>query len=142
MKGQYQTTDNCLSACLATILGIPIRRVPNFFADKSADEACEHAHEWLREKHSLDIVFSRSNKSFLKWVAKSGVIHIRIGPADPGMDLWHAVVYEGDRMVWDPAPFRGEKGPGLYECRYTILLVPLRPRANFLKRLMGRLSCY
>lgn len=103
MKPVDQTTfgvnvGNCMSACVASILHLPIEEVPFFGADSS----------WF--------------KRFSEWLAPLGYypmcIHYNpdhlpagfyiLGGKSPRGDFMHAVVANGNTIVHDPHPSRDE----------------------------------
>jgi hypothetical protein len=59
---QTETEDgagNCFSACLASILGVPLASVPNFLRQQTAGEVpcmIDAADQWLRTNHGKRLI--------------------------------------------------------------------------------------
>lgn len=125
MKPVFQTDltpthGNCFSACLASVLELPIERVPNFY---DLAPHSEPAAWWAEVRAWL---------APLGW----GVIHATV-PAEvlaeyPGILIVggktsrytdHAVVYVDGQLAHDPWP----GGQGLVEIDTMDLLYPLDP---------------
>lgn len=113
------THGNCFSACLASVLDLPIEQVPNFY-----DIAPHENGPWW------DAV-----RAWLKPLGWS-VIHLTLDPAHlgefPGVFIVggktsrhtdHAVVYQDGHLVHDPFP----GGVGLVRVDTVDLLYPLDP---------------
>lgn len=100
---------NCQQAATASLLGLPLEDVPDFFADGEAQF-------W---------------PSFWKYIASRGMAivemsgerhydcyHLAYGPAPRGCD--HAVVYRSGKLAHDPHPSRA----GLISVSTSVLIVP------------------
>jgi hypothetical protein len=85
---------NCLSACVASLLGLPIEEVPHFGDVGQHEALCA----WLNARGMYPLTFTA-------------------GPGEPGPPGYHivggqsergphAVVGRGDRIVHDPHPSR------------------------------------
>jgi hypothetical protein len=108
--GADNPRGNCLAACLASILELPIDAVPDFYE-------CEQAGrnwfivltEFLATRGLQPVEGGQRDRH-----------HIGVG-ASPRSSHSHAVVMLGDKIVWDPHPSRsGLSG----DCRYWIALEP------------------
>lgn len=101
MKPTMQTKfgagkGNCFSACLASILEIPLELIPNFCAEYPSDWL-NKTNEWLA---GLGLVLIDFNVESVPdwdtyWIA-SGL--------SPRLTCDHSVVYRADAMVHDPHP--------------------------------------
>jgi len=107
MKPVYQTditktTGNCFSACVASILEVPVEKVPNFLASGNMKEGVE---KW----------FSERGLYFLTVGPPPGrepefpVHYIVIGWASHKKEFKHSVIGYRNKIVHDPTP----KGEGL-----------------------------
>lgn len=102
---------NCFAACLASILEIPLKQVPEF----TEDDWLEEANEFLA-KHGLHYqrvpMYSRpSGYSTIEGISPRGGLHA-------------CVALDGE-LVWDPHPIEMDDGQGLVEPRYYGLLKPI-----------------
>lgn len=117
--------DNCFAACVASILELPINKVPNFVG--------LHGHRWFRE--------------LIEWLRPLGlgvifVSHSSCNEAPAGYsilsvtslrgDFNHAVVALDGSVVWDPSPSR-EMGFG--DKQYWVVFTLLD--ASVLQRFIG-----
>lgn len=113
-----KATGDCMRACVASILELPIEQVPHFAYDDDGER--DESEFWNRY-----IAFLRSR----------GFVFIRCSATTPGLDTdyiacgpgprgcGHAVVYRQGVMVHDPHPSRA----GLTEVHYAHVLVPIAP---------------
>jgi hypothetical protein len=104
-----------MRACVASILELPIEECPN-----------PHGTGWWQR--------------WLDWLEEYGLTFVHVGEAywfpgywiacvkSPRGDYDHAVVYKGEKMVWDPHPERHPCGPPLD----TTMIVPLDPARGML----------
>jgi hypothetical protein len=107
MKPQFQTdtgekTGNCWSACIASILEIPLDTVPNFCGGSKTKD-----HWWSETQQFLDslsltvieiTILEDQDVSTIfdcYWIASG---------KSPRYSGDHAVVYHGNKMVHDPHP--------------------------------------
>lgn len=108
---------NCFSACVASILEIPISQVPNYCAPGRSPERWWRAfNKWLapRGLWALRIVdYDHITPGY--WIACGKTVRSRKN--SPG----HAVVFRGGHFVWDPHP-SGE--PGLTTIEMRVFLLP------------------
>lgn len=101
MKGVLQTTPtNCLQACLASILEIPIKDIPDF----SDREWLKELNDWLfpRGFYVLDFHFDDPDDHRLLQGYQLGAI-----PSNNHPGKMHCVVCRNGHIVWDP--LTGEK---------------------------------
>lgn len=130
---------NCLAACVASLLELPVEDVPNFMLGlPSWDPDDQEARaRWSRA------FFAGVND----WLAPRGLFYFEVGAPEglpsyitestPPAALWigigtvaggasHAVVMRGGEMVHDPHPDRA----GLLRLDTIGLMVPLDPAAG------------
>lgn len=123
----YQNTfgpyGNCQSACLATLLGVPLNEIPNFaqFAEEIGDdEAYQAQTKWLNERGwgILTVVRWQS----LPWPPRHG--YFIAGGVSP-RGIRHAVIYKDGQLWHDPHP----DGGGIASVDDIDFLYPLNPMA-------------
>jgi hypothetical protein len=109
---------NCFSACLASLLEIPIESVPLFLSevgDRTRFDWASRLDEWLENFGLYALHFSAIPGSPNVMPA---VLHIMTGISPRGRP--HAVIGKGHQIVHDPHPDRS----GLSEVDGYVLLVP------------------
>lgn len=106
MKFQHQTTfgfpnGNCFATCMACILDLEVRDVPNFCGN-DGDEWFLEANRWLQRRFHLRMIV-------LKWDSKANAAYglgdalcIASGPAARG--FMHSVVWQAGKLIHDPHP--------------------------------------
>jgi hypothetical protein len=113
---------NCFSACVASLLHLPITEVPSFCEEALTDGWDGSGWpgnfiQWLHDRGWFPVFtegkFPKEYGEFY-WIAG--------GPSSRGP---HAVVMSGDSMVHDPHPSRG----GIREIEDATVLVPIDPGA-------------
>lgn len=120
MKPVDQTTfgapgGNCLSACIASLLHLPIEEVPYFMSnDINGTAWVQKLSEWLKLRGFYPL--------FLGGWAKVPGPHIWRGKSPRGVAT-HAVIGIGDVMIHDPHPSRA----GVRKVIQKIVLVPYEP---------------
>lgn len=110
-------TGDCFSACLATLLEIPLSRVPKFRAENPAPkDMMAAAREWLNDNYGLSIVTIKMEKELnsyddIRLVGAVGGTPCLAGGVSPNIEgAMHCVVGEVDRhgmnfvMTHDPNP--------------------------------------
>lgn len=108
MKPVMQTitgsSGNCMSACLASILELPIEVVPNFFDAGPDDSDWWNAlRAWLRQ-FGLGII-TLTFESPAQWTnLRLAGYHIVSGPSPRLEGMHHATVWHAGQMVHDPHP--------------------------------------
>ncbi len=118
MKRVVQTRTgadgNCLNACVASILELPLSEVPEFGGDWLED-----LNDFLSERglsyRRVPMHAKPSGWSTIEGVSPRGGLHA-------------CVAHDGE-LVWDPHPIEDGTGQGLVEPRYYGLLEPLGARA-------------
>jgi hypothetical protein len=118
MKPIDQTTfgdpgGNCFSACVASLLELPIEAVPYFMAD---DDWYSSFQRWLAARGLYALTFSLTTTSSLK---EAG-FYILGGRCSRGS---HAVVARGTEIAHDPHPSR----EGLTTIEDATMLIPMDP---------------
>lgn len=125
MKPVDQTTfgfpgGNCFSACIASILEIPLEDVPYFMGDTLDDDQWfERLSEWLRPWGLYAVCFKLSDDG---WVPEG--IHVLSGqsPRKPDEPMsFHSVVAQGTKILHDPHGTRA----GLLSRYDVLILLPL-----------------
>lgn len=130
MKPVDQTTfgfpgGNCFSACVASILELPLKEVP-YFMDHGEDWLAAFG-KWLQERGMTAICLNIQDME--EWVEKTLGIYILSGlspraptPPDPKLHL-HSVVARGNSIIHDPHYSRS----GLLSHSDAVIIVPLDP---------------
>lgn len=95
--GEY---GNCFSACLASILELPIEQVPNFI--RSGDDFWKDCEGWLRQFGLGILEFPFTNPA--QWDEFRVQGHQIVGGPSRRSTYHHAQVWHGGRMVHDPNP--------------------------------------
>lgn len=91
---------NCQSACMASILELPLSEVLDTATKEVRDRGFwRSVNEWLAERNlRIESYYPNHMKELPK-----GIYSIGCGPSPRG-DYWHAVVCKNGIMVWDPHP--------------------------------------
>ena len=91
---------NCMSACIASLLELPIDKVIDTTSDEVRSSGCwqQGIENWLEENHEMKMMLVSPSSSKLE-----GVYSIGCGPSPRG-DFYHAVVCKNGVMVFDPHP--------------------------------------
>ena len=120
MQTVFGSRGNCMSACLASLLGLPIGQVPNFFdKSESDDHWWELVREWLKE-HGLGVITINYSQELME---KIGGVHIVAGLS--ARDVNHAVLYKDGKLFHDPHPDNTGVEPETWD-----LIFPLNTRAH------------
>ena len=122
---------NCLEACYATLLGVPLRAVPDpRLLAKGEEEAFDLLPErvpvirqWLHDRFTLCAVGEEGSSPPGVLLRRKDVplFWIASGPSERG--LQHATVYSNGSLLFDPHP----SDAGLLEVNHWTVLVPLGP---------------
>jgi hypothetical protein len=98
------THGDCFSACLASILEIPLKWVPTFCVDYP-DTWFDELNEWLKY-FGLRCLGSYDVACWDKetWNSIAGMYGIGGGLSPRYKNTMHAVVCQGDKIVHDPHP--------------------------------------
>lgn len=104
---KFNKNGNCLEACIASILEIPIASIPKLGKYEQSGNWISKLNEWLSEKHGL--VYVETNTPVEDIVVffeqqPGGFYHVIIGKTSSHKDIYHAVVGRCGNMVFDPAP--------------------------------------
>ena len=130
MKPVWQTLfdeggGNCFAACVASILQMPLEKMPNF-CEKDHHESWLRAFcAWLRPLGftacCLDLAFKgEDGKKSINFFAPE-TYYILSGKSPRG-DWLHATVWHGPDMAHDPHP----EGGGVETFVDVVLILPLR----------------
>lgn len=108
--------DDCLRQCVASILEMHPRRVPNFvkrFRDRWIDEL----QDWLFDRDMYLSGFGLDGFGGLQapWIPKGYWIAV----VDNRADVSHAIVMRGQKKVFDPEDWMDKRRR--YWCGYEIL---------------------
>ncbi len=132
---------NCYTACVASVLELPLKDVPNWaslLADNYSEGAWNEAiNEWSRERGFYILTTTAPKDPEEDFVAKGEIlqgIHHLIGGkarADDGSLVNHSVVGLNGKMVWDPNQKRNN---GLEIVEDYSVFVPLDPATLVRKR--------
>ena len=121
-QDKFGDEGNCMSACLAMMLDIPLSSVPNFFDMGDTERQWWNAlREWLAE-YNVGIVTTDLKGALLH--ATKGYLIVG-GSTERGLE--HAVIYKDGELWHDPHP----KGSGLKEVSGVDFLYPLNPLIPF-----------
>lgn len=119
MKPVDQTTfgvpgGNCFSACVASLLELPIEDVPHFGSDETWWATFQ---AWLKPRDLYAVLFKIGSDE-----QRPPGFHVVSGRS-PRHDALHAVVGRGAEIVHDPHPSRD----GLASIDDVVILVPFEP---------------
>lgn len=112
---------NCLQACLASVLELPLDDVPDFCNEHPGED--EDASRWIKELaawlegYELTCLVANMHEGILPWWTTlywiaGGKTHRR---------GYHSVVYKGQELAHDPHPDK----VGLKAVEDAVLLLPL-----------------
>jgi hypothetical protein len=105
-----------MSACVASLLELPIEAVPTFLSEPGDPDRFEWARRLDRFLEPMDL-YALHFMADPERAALPGVLHIKTGISPRGRP--HAVIGFGHHLVWDPHPSRA----GLVECDGFCLIV-------------------
>jgi hypothetical protein len=117
--------DDCFSACLASVMELPLEAVPKFFeiAGKDETEWWKAVKGWLAT-HGWGVINIDCNAFKLRRIDGCLIV---AGESARGLD--HSTVWDKGKMVHDPHP----EQRGIKEAREIDLLYQLNPAAMRLK---------
>lgn len=134
MKPVDQTTfghpgGNCFSACVASILGLPISEVPYFMGEpgEPGGKWAGRLSEFLRPRGYYALHFNIDPERLDREVLWPEGYFIRCGKSARGD---HAVVAKGAEVVHDPHPSRA----GLLSTDAMCVICSLDLEPNFVRR--------
>ena len=123
---------DCLRAAIASIMEIPLSVLPNPHGEGWYDEWQEALYPYGLRLFEID--FTEAEYEFTwpgYWIASVASKNLEgshPGLEDQGIPILHAVVMQGDRVVWDPSNAHtydvGKKPGRIY---YATLLMALDP---------------
>lgn len=102
LQTKFKEDGNCLCACLASLLEIPIESIPNPKHNDWQDEM----NRWLIENHGLYIMSAALNPDS-NYLPSAFVNNYTIGVGESCNNLLHAVICRDKRIVHDPLPNSG-----------------------------------
>ena len=106
------TRGNCMQACVASILGLPLRDVPHFAAD--ADKTAHYGFLRFMDSHGFDVVRDDFHRSFDGY-------YLACGPTARGTH--HMVVMRDGKLAHDPHPSKA----GLHKVDFVYSLLARDP---------------
>lgn len=125
MQTVIGTSGNCMSACLASILELPLEAVPNFCEVGDDDAAWWNACRAFLRKYGLGII-TLTFEDPAQWVTLGlDGYHIVAGPSPRLEGMHHATVWYNGQMVHDPHP----DGTGIVKPETLDMLYLLDPDA-------------
>lgn len=93
--GDGAHAGNCLAACLASLLELPLWMVPPFDEMFIRGDYRERMHEWARVAHRSKIVHTANHR-----IDEMPEFYVANGPSPRG--VLHSVIYSKGQMVHDP----------------------------------------
>lgn len=132
MKPVMQTlfgknNGNCLPACLASILEIPLEAVPHFCRLYDDDHWAQHMSDWLRKHFGLAATICTFDDDIDVHEHLRGIWHLMAGPSPRDPDCKHSVVaYQGE-IAHDPCP-DGEKLETIEDYTFFIACDPAKTK--------------
>lgn len=98
--------NDCYTACLATVLGLPYEQVPRFFDDEDnvVGEWTETVNSFL-EGYGLQVVTVKGDLDFIKQLKGLLIVAgLSYTPEYREKDQFHAVIYRDGELYHDPKP--------------------------------------
>ena len=121
MKPVYQTKfnedGNCLAACIASILEIPIEDVSSFDSLWWEVDLFYFLRKYNRTYVRFNVESEEALSSVERFYLDKDVYSIAVGPTPRHTDFLHAVVYCSKFLAHDPHP----EGKGLDSVSYFIV---------------------
>lgn len=111
---------NCLAACLASILELPLWMVPPFEDMFGRNDHTARVVEWLSTAHKMDYLWEQDHP----W--DNGEVpefYIAVGRSPRDLSISHATVWSKGKMVWDPH----YSGDGIVAVDSIYYMVPQDP---------------
>lgn len=109
---------NCMAACLASILGLPLWMVPPFEQMFGREDWNARVNEWLAQFFGLQMV--RGGESD----AQPGEFYLANGLSPRG--VYHSTVYQDGKLVHDPH----FSDAGIANVEWVWRLVPVHPNGR------------
>lgn len=110
---------NCMAACIASILEMPLDDVPNYHGEDWYD----HYQAWLHERGMCLIRWEHVDSAD-HYNALAAIGYAILNARSPRGNYGHAVVTYGGEIVWDPSP---DRHMGVGEYLDWCVIVPLDP---------------
>jgi len=97
---------NCQQAALASLLDLPLDDVPDFCNNGHRDHWYESMCLWLLGRGKMHIAYPECDEQWppIQALIGKGLYYCISGPNEDG--IGHVVIYQFDKMVWDPNPSR------------------------------------
>ncbi len=101
-----QANDDCVRACAASLLELPLEEVPHFVAIGGSSWRF-HFIQWLAQRGFgfLEIPFERLGRDSIAWYGGHYIVS-GTSPRQPGGPMQHAVVFKDYSLAHDPHPSR------------------------------------
>lgn len=116
---------NCLSACLASLLNIELELVPNFCYYETNEWHKKFVEFIFNNKYSFEGTFNftlwHKWKELLEFSNGIDGVFIGVGISPRFKDIYHAVLYKDNELLYDPHPSRS----GIEELKYVYIIEKL-----------------
>lgn len=116
------TLENSYSACLASLLELPLEEVAHFRADGEADQI-EEENNWLAARNLALVELPVYPDQFVEIYIPSDLLHIVGGKSARGDRKHYCIHAMGGGLVHDPHP----DGSGLVVVERLLWFAPLDP---------------
>ncbi len=115
---------NCVAACVASLLELPLADVPNICAASSGppEQWLERLNAWLRRYGLVAVLLDTAD--FFDWSWFGGAWCIVSGKSERG--LLHATVWRDGQLVHDPHPSKS----GICAPESIVIFVALDPASE------------
>lgn len=107
---------NCLQACVASVLDLPLWMVPAFDDLRRGVSMQEGVDLWARRMFGLQYIRTIGHE-----IDRLPAFYIVSGPSPRGGGIYHAVVYSHGELVHDPHP----SGAGVVSVDSTYHFAPV-----------------
>lgn len=107
-------SGNCLAACLASLLELPLWMVPPFEDMFGRNEWRARISEWLKLVHDMEMVRTDGHQP-------EGLPEFYVTCGMSSRGVGHAVIYSAGALVHDPHP----SGDGVVKVDWTWHLAPI-----------------
>lgn len=109
-----QTLNNCLEACISTILQLKLESVPEYIGESWLTDL----NAWLEKEHRVHLI--RLKVDYI--IPRYQFPHIAVGYCKRNFSL-HAVVMKDGKVVFDPHP----SNDGLITIEYILVFAKIFP---------------
>ncbi len=113
----FQKPDDgqCLNACFATLIGVPLSEAPKIYQHEQDDPTpyLRRVRRWLA-RHGYSIMGFEGRPDIC-----ANAVHIAMGDSPRPTECSHAVIKRGTKIIHDPHP----SGAGIVGHRYSWVIV-------------------